>query len=77
MSNGSDSLDHASDVEMVFREKAILAARCSEKVPEDFDGAHCTECGNDIPTARLTLLKFRCVECQEVWERGSKLYRRY
>lgn len=77
MRDSSDSLDHASDIEQEFRERAIQAARCSEKTPKDFDGQHCTECSNDIPTARLALFKFRCVECQEVYERGSKLYRRY
>ena len=70
MSNGSDSLDHASEVETVFRERAILAIRRQEKPPEDFDGG-------DIPEARLALSKFRCVGCQEIWERQSKLYRRY
>jgi len=77
MSNGSDSLDHASEVETVFRERAILAIRRQEKPPADFDGENCTECGGDIPEARLALSKFRCVGCQEIWERQSKLYRRY
>ena len=77
MSSGSDSLDHASDVELAFREKAIEAIRKTERPPEDFDDKHCTECGGDIPEARLALSKFRCVGCQEIWERQSKLYRRY
>lgn len=77
MSNGSDSLDHASDVELAFREKAIEAVRKTERPPADFDDKHCTECGGDIPEARLALGKFRCIGCQEIWERQSKLYRRY
>ena len=77
MSNGSDSLDHASDVELAFREKAIEAIRKTERPPTDFDDKHCTECGGGIPEARLALSKFRCVGCQEIWERQSKLYRRY
>ncbi len=77
MSNGSDSLDHASDVELAFREKAIEAIRKTERTPPDFDGKHCDECNLEIPDARLALGKFRCVGCQEVYERQTKLYRRY
>lgn len=77
MSTDSDNLDHASEVEEVFREKAILAARTTEKAPKDFDGKTCFVCASDIPEARLALSKFRCVGCQEIHEKESKLYRRY
>ena len=34
----------------------------------DFDGAHCVDCEDTIPEARLLLGKIRCVSCQEVLE---------
>ena len=39
----------------------------------DFDGVHCVEpdCEIEIPTARLALGKVRCVDCQELLEKGK------
>lgn len=50
---------------------AVVRARLSEAVPQDFDGEHCA-CGEAIPAARLALNKFRCVECQMKIECGFK-----
>lgn len=76
MANQSDSLDHASEVEEVFREKAIAAMRKKIPVPSEFDGSHCVDCEIQIPPERLALGKFTCVPCQELIERGSRLYGR-
>lgn len=69
----ADSLDHASDVEQAFRDAAINAARTAEHQPKDFDGENCYDCGLEIPLARLSLGKFRCVECQTLKEKNLKL----
>lgn len=55
---------------------AEVRARAEEAIPPDWDCIHCYECGNDIPKQRAALGKFRCIDCQETHERGSKLYRR-
>jgi RNA polymerase-binding transcription factor DksA len=50
----------------------------AQLVPEthpDFDGVHCIDGGEVIPPARLALGKIRCVNCQELKERGSQLRR--
>lgn len=72
--HSADSLDHASDVEQAFRDAAIDAARYEERKPLDFDGETCYSCGLDIPAARLALGKFRCVECQTLREKATKLF---
>ena len=76
MANQSDNLDHATDIEMAYRASAEKAARWKEPVPKDFDGENCFDCGEGIAPARLALEKFRCIICQELKERGSKLFRR-
>lgn len=71
-----DEGDLASAYQM--RENAIalqkaMAANAPETHP-DFDGSSCVSCGDDIPAARLTLGKVRCVVCQNKIERKGKLY---
>lgn len=70
----ADSFDHASDIELAFREAAIARARQAEAVPKDFDGESCTDCGLEIPKGRLALGKFRCVHCQELKDKRDKQY---
>ena len=76
MAQQSDNLDHATDIEIAFREKAIADIRRAVRVPDEFDGTHCTECSSSIPAGRLALGKFTCVGCQEYIERNSRLYGR-
>ena len=75
-SAGCDPLDQASDIELAFREQAIreTQSRLIETHP-DFDGKRCVDGGEIIPVARLRMGKIRCVHCQSVRERNSKLYR--
>ena len=70
---GSDPLDHASDMEMRQRERAIheVQSRLVESHP-DFDGKHCVECASKLPDLRLSMGRIRCTLCQEVRERKMK-----
>ncbi|MBK6906409.1 MAG: hypothetical protein IPH08_04580 [Rhodocyclaceae bacterium] len=72
-----DENDRATLVELQFNEDSIAEAR-RRSAPEthpDFDGTHCVRCDVAIPKARLHLGKVRCVDCQTVLERTSRLYR--
>lgn len=70
-------MEMAERLEEAFRDKALEMVRArAEAVPADWDGESCYERGCEIPKERLALGKFRCVSCQELYERGSKLYRR-
>ena len=67
----TDQNDRASALEAKFNENALKVARkknIAETAPE-FDGVHCLECSQEIPTARLILEKIRCIECQIVIEK--------
>lgn len=66
--NSSDNLDFASDIEMAYREAAIAEIRKTKKAPPGFDGESCTQCGDEIPKARLALDRWTCVSCQEALE---------
>jgi RNA polymerase-binding transcription factor DksA len=72
----ADENERATLIEEQFTEAAIEAVR--EKVqPEshpDFDGAHCVECEELLPAARLALGRVRCVACQEQLEREARRY---
>ena len=68
----ADSFDQASEVEAMFREKAIAAARASVIIPSDFDGKHCIDCDLEISAGRLALGKFTCIYCQELRERNVR-----
>lgn len=69
-----DVADQAQDQIDAFNNQAVDRARkaaAPESHPE-FDGEHCIECEIDIPPARLALGKVRCVECQQLHEKGAK-----
>lgn len=71
-----DIVDQAADIQEHFLEQARTEqARKMGTAPEDFDGKHCTECGAGIVAGRLALGRWTCIECQEVLERNSKLYK--
>lgn len=74
-----DEADHAQWQQL--REQAAIHARAINlNKPEthpDFDGEHCIECGENIPNARLKLLKVRCVDCQNDLENQNRLASRH
>ena len=70
-----DEADHAQWQQL--REQAAIHARAinlnkPEKHP-DFDGVHCIDCDEKIPSARLLLSKVRCVDCQNDLEQKKKI----
>lgn len=65
--------DMASDLEELFREKAIEAAQSNLRQHHpDFDGANCMDCSDPITELRLTMGRIRCVYCQEMLERRQR-----
>lgn len=71
-------LDEAEQAQWIqLREQAEIAVRARAlNAPEthpDFDGEHCVECDEVIPTARLILRRVRCVDCQGALEESNKL----
>lgn len=73
----ADTSDMASKIEEANTNQALdkVLSRI-EKAPEDFDGIHCIDCGQEIIPARLKTGAFRDIHCQEVHERKTSLYRR-
>lgn len=67
-------MEMAEALDQSLRDKAlaVVRARANEAVPQDFDGKHCYDCGGAIPKGRLELDKFRCVECQGIFECGRR-----
>ncbi len=75
MDNG-DSLDHASDLEMMHREQALANLRNRVEMPADFEAPYCYSCDAEIPAGRLKLGYWTCIQCQEKLELRSKFYRK-
>lgn len=71
-----DVVDKASDAEELFRSMALEETMRASKAPKDFDGKTCYDCAEDIPEGRLSIGAYRCIPCQELVERNSKVYRR-
>ncbi len=76
--NQPDEIDRANDLAARYTENYIDEVRRRNK-PEQVqrpDGSwpepDCVECGDAIPTARLSLGKIRCIFCQEALERSAK-----
>lgn len=73
-----DEADIASALEAGFIAQAL--EKHKEKVaPEthpDFDGTHCIDCGEPIPSLRLAMFKVRCVDCQSELEKMNKIFGR-
>jgi RNA polymerase-binding transcription factor DksA len=72
----TDDSDRASAIEAQFNEDALEEAR-RKTAPEtspDFDGKHCIECGEKIPSARLKLGKIRCIDCQSLREQKTRFF---
>lgn len=66
-----DEADLAQAQIEIFQAQAIRRAsgRCGPEVHPEFDGAHCVDCGIEIPAARLALAKVRCIDCQTLLEK--------
>lgn len=76
--NQPDEIDRANDLAARYTETYIDEVRRRNK-PEQVQRADgswpepdCVECGDAIPTARLSLGKIRCIFCQEALERSAK-----
>ena len=61
----SDVLDRAA-AEADLRNQDCIneVLRNRERPPSDFDGCHCIDCGEDIPSKRLATGAFRDIHCQ-------------
>lgn len=71
----ADPLDEASALTDTLTRAAIVAASiaaCRKEYHVDFDGKHCVECGDPLPTERLTAGRVRCTACQAELEQQSK-----
>ena len=70
----ADDLDRASELTAAQTESYInFARRAARPEQEQIDGVwpqpDCDDCGEEIPTERLTLGKIRCIFCQKALER--------
>lgn len=74
----TELVDAAQKQQRENEERALANVRAN-LAPEshpDFDGKHCVDGGEVIPKERLLMGRIRCVHCQELKERNSKLRRR-
>jgi RNA polymerase-binding transcription factor DksA len=72
----TDESDRASAIEAQFNEDALEEARrkIAPETSPDFDGLHCIDCGEKIMAARLKLGKIRCIDCQTLKEKQSRVF---
>lgn len=54
-------------------DNAIDRSRRSEPPPFDWDGETCSQCGEEVPEARLLLRFHTCVDCQALREKRRRL----
>ena len=74
----ADESDRASKIEMDMKDEALRRQKARlEKKPDHFDGTHCIECGNEIPSDRLKTGAFRDVHCQSKHELKQRNTREY
>ena len=77
MRDTADNLDKAAELQQLMNDAGIEDIR-RKVLPEthpDFDGLNCVECGNEIASGRLALLKVRCIQCQTLLERSRAITR--
>ncbi len=72
-----DVSDIASDLEEKLRIEGVKRIQAKCKAPPDFDGVHCTECGEPIPQDRLATGAYTDIDCQRAIEFRSKNHRSY
>lgn len=65
-------LEQASRLEETDRLNGVAKARRSLQRPDNFNG-ECVDCEEVIPLLRLNTGAWRCVECQEHFEKVSKI----
>lgn len=65
-------LEQASRLEETDRLNGVAKARRSLQRPENFDG-RCIECQDDIPSSRLSTGAWRCLPCQEHFEKATRI----
>jgi RNA polymerase-binding transcription factor DksA len=64
-----DVLDRATAEADIRNQECINEVlRRRESPPSDFDGVHCTDCGEEIPKDRLSTGAFRDIHCQNKHE---------
>jgi RNA polymerase-binding transcription factor DksA len=73
-----DEAEIASANEFGFTQKAIKNQLLKSKIvyPEEFDHIHCVDCEIKIPKQRLEIGAFRCVDCQNDFEKRARLSNR-
>lgn len=73
----ADQLDIAADLQDQANEQALANFRKSDKpqAHPDFDGAHCLDCGDDMPELRLQMHRIRCTSCETVVEQARNFRR--
>lgn len=73
----SDVSDVASDLEEKLRIEGIKRVRNAMKAPPDFDGKHCTECGEPIPPERLATGAHTDIDCQRAIDAKKRNHRSF
>jgi RNA polymerase-binding transcription factor DksA len=67
-------MEFAEELTEMMRNEGLRNVRLAN-APEshpDFDGAHCVDCGDEIPPERLAIKRVRCVLCQGLLEKKHK-----
>jgi RNA polymerase-binding transcription factor DksA len=73
----ADSLDIAAELQDMFNQNGVAAARqaAAQQTDPDFDGKHCIECAEVIPQGRLDLGRINCYSCQDGLEKKKRFFR--
>jgi hypothetical protein len=74
--NHADFLDQAEETVQAFTDESVAKVRkaLEPETHPDFDGESCVDCGETIIAGRLALGKVRCVYCQAILEKKSRLF---
>ncbi len=60
----ADIIDDAQALNELHQELSLREFRAKQPhAPLEFDGTHCTDCGEPIEPQRLALGFWRCIEC--------------
>ena len=65
-------LEMAEEATSIEIREGIGRARARAPMPPGFDGS--CECGENIPTARVSLGYYRCITCQTLLEKKGRRY---
>lgn len=73
----ADYIDDAQELNDLHQRVSFQNHKANqEKPPKDFDEKHCTECGDEIESVRLSYKMFRCAACQQLHEQDTLRRRR-